>query len=137
MTRIEGIASFVVLCAVVWSAGCRHAATGGDPISPGDLSARIGSAGAPVVLDVRTPQEYASGHIPGAVNIPHGELATRLAEIPGGKSAEIVVHCQAGGRAATAEKVLAQQGYTNVRDLQGHFGGWVQQGFPVERTGQP
>jgi len=132
MTRAKGFPSFILLCAVLWSAGCQHPPTGEGPIAAQDLAKRIGSGSAPVVLDVRSPEEYAAGHIPGAINIPHSELATRLAEIPGAKSTEIVVHCQAGGRAATAEKILVQEGYTDVRDLQGHFGGWSQQGLPVE-----
>jgi rhodanese-related sulfurtransferase len=122
---------------VVWTTGCPHPATSTTPIAAADLAQRIRNGAAPVILDVRTPAEYSAGHIPGAINIPHNELSARLAEIPPAKSAEIVVHCQAGGRAATAESTLTQAGYTNLRDLQGHMGGWVKAGFPVDTTKGP
>ena len=82
---------------------------------------------------MRTPAEYAAGHIPGSINIPHTEIEQRLKDIPAAKSAEIVVHCQGGGRAAAAERELAAAGYTNLRDLTGHMKGWQQGGFPVDR----
>lgn len=132
MLRATRFPSVVLLWVVLWNAGCQQSTTSSGPIAAEDLAKRIGSGSAPVVLDVRTPEEYAAGHIPGAINIPHDELAKRLAEIPGAKSTEIVVHCQAGGRAAKAENILIEEGYTDVRDLQGHFGGWVQEGLPVE-----
>jgi len=137
MTRGTSRPSIILFCAILCSVGCQRATTTEGPIAAPELAKRVGSGSAPVILDVRTPAEYAAGHIPGSINIPHTELATRLAEIPGTKSTEIVVHCQAGRRAATAEEILAQQGYTGVRDLQGHFGGWVQQGLPVEPAKTP
>lgn len=137
MMRATRLPSFVFLWVVLWSAGCQQPTTSSGPIAAEDLAKRIGTGSAPVVLDVRTPEEYAAGHIPGAINIPHDQLATRLTELPGAKSTEIVVHCQAGRRAATAENILVQGGYTDVRDLQGHFGGWVQQGLPVEAGRTP
>ena len=125
----------LMLCAALGSA-CQRASNA-PPIAAEDLAKRLGVEGAPVVLDVRSPAEYATGHIPGAINIPHNELAWRLAEIPTGKSGEIVVHCQAGKRAAAAEGVLAEAGYTDVRDLQGHMAGWVDADLPVESGGTP
>jgi len=102
------------------------------PIPPADLAARIAAGDAPLILDVRTPEEFAAGHIPGAVNVPHDELAERLSEIPAARSEEIVVHCQSGRRAAQAESVLGEAGYTQLRDLEGHFQAWQQGGHPVE-----
>jgi phage shock protein E len=137
MTRAAKIFVLPLLCAVLCGSGCQPSSTPTGPIAAQELAKRIAGGTAPAIVDVRTPAEYAAGHIPGAINIPHTELATRLAELPGKKSTEIVVHCQGGGRAAAAEKVLAEQGYTDVRDLQGHFGGWIQQGLPVEPAKAP
>ncbi|MBI3784224.1 MAG: rhodanese-like domain-containing protein [Deltaproteobacteria bacterium] len=138
MRRTVGfVSSLILLCTAVLTTSCQHAEVSTASIAAADLAQRIRSGAAPVILDVRTPAEYSAGHIPGAINIPHSELATRLAEIPASKSAEIVVHCQAGGRAAKAESTLTQAGYTNVRDLQGHMGGWVQAGFPVDAAKGP
>lgn len=97
------------------------------------LESRLGTDEAPLVLDVRTEREYAAGHIPGAVNIPHDELPERLDELPADRDTEIVVHCQSGKRAAIAERVLAQAGYGEVRDLDGHWAGWSAEGLPTEQ----
>jgi phage shock protein E len=70
-----------------------------------------------VVLDVRTPAEYASGHIDGALNLPIDELATRIGSVVPDKDTSIKVHCQSGGRSARAKKLLDQWGYANVEDL--------------------
>ena len=104
----------------------------GSLIELAELSARLSSPTAPVILDVRTPVEFAAGHIPGAVNIPHDKLAERLASLKLPSTAEIVVHCKSGRRAALAESLLRASGYTNVRDLRGHMQGWRAGGFPIE-----
>jgi len=108
------------------------AASEGNPISPARLAERIGAGSAPLILDVRTRAEYRQGHIPGAVNIPHDELRARMAELPIARSDEVVVHCQRGGRARLAEAALRQGGYSNVRDLSGHWQAWRAAGLSVE-----
>ena len=97
------------------------------------LAALIAKNDAPLILDVRTVEEFDAGHIPGAVNIPHTELAARLEELGPGKEREIVVHCKSGKRAGMAAEVLAEAGFTAVRDLDGHMDGWEAAGFPLER----
>lgn len=76
-------------------------------------------AGDCVVLDVRTPEEYAAGHIPGAVCIPGGELATRAADELPRREQPILVYCRSGRRSAGAAAELAALGYTDVRDMGG------------------
>ena len=93
-------------------------------ISPAELAQRLKAPKPPVVLDVRTREEYAAGHIETAINLPHDELERRLGEIPGNKSSEIVVYCRSGKRARIAENLLVEKGYTNVRDLAGHWQEW-------------
>jgi rhodanese-related sulfurtransferase len=105
---------------------------GAKTIAPAALAQRIAAGDAPVVLDVRTPEEYAAGHIPGAVNIPHDQLRDRVAELGADPGAEIVVHCQSGRRASMAEDVLHGAGFTNVVDLEGHMAAWKEGGHPVE-----
>lgn len=126
---------FALLAAVLLLFACNG--PGGEgaavaPIAADQLAERIAAGSPPVVLDVRSREEFARGHIPGAVNIPHDELAGRLAEIPGDPSQEIVVHCQSGRRAGMAENVLREHGYTNVRDLTGQWQGWQAAGLPRE-----
>jgi rhodanese-related sulfurtransferase len=66
--------------------------TNAAEVAAEEILARIESGTAPVLLDVRTPEEFASGHVPGALNIPHDELAQRLGEVEGQQSSEVVVH---------------------------------------------
>ena len=68
------------------------------------------TSGRPFVLDVRTPQEFASGHIPGAVNIPVDDLRSRLGELP--RDREIATYCQVGQRGYLATRILQQNGFT-------------------------
>lgn len=92
-------------------------------------------ADAPFVLDVRTPEEFATGYVPGAVNIPFDQLAARLAEVP--KDREVVLYCRSGRRALIAADVLAANGYQNLDHLEGDIVAWVEQGRPVEKPKDP
>ncbi|MDF1561486.1 MAG: rhodanese-like domain-containing protein [Deltaproteobacteria bacterium] len=102
------------------------------PISGADLQQRIEAGLAPFILDVRTPSEYAGGHVPGALNLPHDTLASRLGEVPASPGEELVVYCHGGSRASAAETVLVDAGYLHVRLLEGHWSAWSQDGRPTE-----
>ncbi len=104
-----------------------------NTIEATDLENRIEQGDTPLILDVRRPSEYAEGHVPGAVNIPRGDLEDRLAELGPDRDREIVVYCKSGMRAAMAERELVDAGFTNVLDLDGHMQGWEEAGLPVER----
>lgn len=67
------------------------------------------------LVDVRSAAEYASGHAPGTLNIPLGELSSRLAEIP--KSAPVVVGCASGSRSGMAKLLLKKNGYPDVYNI--------------------
>ena len=82
------------------------------------------------VLDVRSPEEFATGHVPGAVNVPYDHVASRLAEIP--KDKDVVLYCRSGRRAALAADVLEQNGYPHLQLMQGDMPAWEQAGLPVE-----
>lgn len=71
-----------------------------------------------VLLDVRTPEEYAEKHIEGSINIPLKELAASLDRLPD-KDAPIFVHCLSGGRSGVAASFLQRNGYTNVANIGG------------------
>jgi rhodanese-related sulfurtransferase len=101
-------------------------------IEIGELLSRIEEGYAPAILDVRTPEEFAEGHISGAINIPLAELEARASELGIGTSDELVVYCRTGRRAAIAEAALSELGYTNLRDLDGHIKGWQKAGYPLE-----
>ena len=71
-----------------------------------------------LLLDVRSVEEFASGHLQGAVNIPVQDLARRLGEV-GGKTRPVVVYCAAGPRATQAARILTEAGHTRIVDLGG------------------
>ena len=83
------------------------------------------------MLDVRTPEEYAEGHIPGAVLIPVQELEQRLGEVP--KDRQVYVYCRSGVRSVQASKILAGAGFTHIENVEGGIKAWQAAGFPIEQ----
>lgn len=71
-----------------------------------------------VLLDVRTPQEYREGHIPGSKNVPLQTL-DKVRSVVENKDTELFVYCYSGARSRQAAAVLGQMGYTNVRNIGG------------------
>ena len=69
-----------------------------------------------VLLDVRSPEEFAAGHLPGAMNIPVGEVRARAAEL-GPRSRPVVTYCRSGGRSARAASTLRELGFERVLNL--------------------
>ena len=110
------------------------AAGGPAPIEPKQLGERIAWADPSlVVLDVRTPAEFAEGHLPGAINIPHTELASRLEELSRAREADIVVYCRTGNRTAQALGILENAGFSRLFHLQGDYTRWSEEKRPVVR----
>ena len=72
------------------------------------------------VIDVRSAAEFDSGHIEGAVNIPHDEIGTRITEVTEDKDQAIVLCCRSGGRAGIALRALQELGYTQVENAGGY-----------------
>ena len=93
-------------------------------------SAESTIAGTPgiVVLDVREPDEYEQGALPGAVHIPRGHLESQIENRVADHAAPIVVYCAGGTRSAFAAKTLAELGYTDVRSMAGGFNRWKNEG---------
>jgi glyoxylase-like metal-dependent hydrolase (beta-lactamase superfamily II)/rhodanese-related sulfurtransferase len=103
-------------------------------ISAGDLSARLGGPSAPLVLDVREPEEFTGelGHIRGALLVPMDALARRLPKLAGYVDRDVVVVCRAGARSASAAVILKQAGFGRVKNLAGGMLAWVGAGLAVE-----
>ncbi len=99
-------------------------------LAPQAYQEQFSTAGAAhQLIDVRTPEEFAAGHIPGAVNIPIDELGGRLSELS--QAEPVVVYCRSGNRSAQAARILDQAGYSGVYDLGGVIA-WQQAGLPLE-----
>jgi rhodanese-related sulfurtransferase len=122
-----------VLAACAPSAGAQAAAGAGELVGPRDLYALL-AAGAVLVVDVRTPEEFARGRVAGAINVPEHAAAAWAAELrrrAGGRP--IVLYCRSGRRARLVEAVLERHGLREILHLDGQMAGWAAAGLPVER----
>jgi rhodanese-related sulfurtransferase len=100
-------------------------------ISRTDLSRRIESGRAPVIVDVRTSWEYENGHIPGALHIPFWSVLCRGNEILLSEGDPVVLYCEHGPRAYIARADFWLHGISVVY-LDGHMTTWRKKGFPIE-----
>jgi len=137
MRRLSTVAAVLTLTAVLGLASSPGRGSAADPGPPpgkvdGETARALVAAGARVV-DVRTPQEFAEGHVPGALNVPHDEIARRAAEI-GPPSTRVVVYCRSGRRSAAAAETLARLGYDRVYDL-GSLSAWPGKGAAAPPKG--
>jgi phage shock protein E len=135
---------FAVLAAVAL-AGC--GGSSGDTASPGTTATTAGAsavtlvtpeqaqkvidAGGVTLLDVRTPEEFAAGHIAGAQNIDFyaADFADRIAALD--SSTAYVVYCHSGNRSGQATAMMARDGFTDVTDVDGGIAAWEGAGLPV------
>lgn len=100
-------------------------------VSPREAVAERKAAGETVFLDVREPNEWNLGHVPGAVHIPRGQLESQVERrIP--REARVLIYCAAGNRSALAADTMQQMGYTNVASVADGWRGWVHAGGDVE-----
>jgi len=132
------IITLAVLALVIGGAACTPSANSAPTTAPVIASQRItpleymnefGDGTSHLLVDVRTPEEFASGHIQNAVNIPVETLQTRLDEVPGG--VPVVVYCRSGNRSASAAQILVENGFQQVYDL-GGIKDWVALGLPIQ-----
>jgi rhodanese-related sulfurtransferase len=120
-------------CGASSAASPTPAPTVAGPVAmPAEVSVTDAAAlrdGGALMLDVREPDEWAAGHIPGATLIPLGQLASRLSEVS--REATIVTVCRSGRRAAEARDILLGAGYQAVASMSGGMNEWVAAGLPV------
>ena len=95
------------------------------------LKAKL-DAGPLTLIDVRTTEEYAGGHVPGAVNIPLDQLESRLSELESSKEQEIYLICASGKRSAAATALLSSSGFSQPVNVNGGTNGWRSAGYAVE-----
>ena len=102
-----------------------------DEISSTAAQDLLTSSDAPLFVDVREPDEWQEGHIPGAVYATRGRLEQQIEGLVPDKSRPLVVYCSGGSRSAFAAKSLAELGYEDVVNLAGGFTDWKRNGFEV------
>ena len=115
------IAVSVALMLIPLLVGC----SGGDrknvyeQITPAEAKALMNSEQDHVILDVRTPEEFAAGHIAGAILIPDYEIREKAENILTDKDQLMLVYCRSGRRSKNAANELAALGYTNIKEFGG------------------
>ncbi|MBW2241506.1 MAG: rhodanese-like domain-containing protein [Deltaproteobacteria bacterium] len=121
---------FLVLVSLLAVGAVAEDADLAPSISAGELHDRREAGTAPVTIDVRTAEEYASGHIPGAVNIPFDEVAERIGEIDAPHG--VALYCMVGPRARKGETALRAAGVEKVFHLEGGMAAWKEAGLPID-----
>ena len=94
---------------------------------------------ADVLIDVREADEFAAGHLPGALHASRGMLEFKLSSQPAltPRDLKVVLYCKTSGRAALAAVAMHEMGYLNVQSIAGGYDAWVAAGKPVIRPEQP
>lgn len=103
-------------------------------IEPNELASLLKSCSngdCPKIVDVREPWEYKQGHVPGAILMPLGQLASRLTELD--PEHPVAVICASGNRSQSAAALLGQKGFKTVYNVLGGTGAWIRSGLEVER----
>lgn len=126
LTRVRGVCQADVVHSWKSLRGKLETVAQQDPASLMKLTGKEGLQ----IVDVRNPDEWSEGHLPGAIHIPLAQLPDRVGELE--PSASIVLHCKGGGRSSIATSFLQSRGMTNVSNLAGGFEAWVAQGLDVE-----
>ena len=128
--RLKNILVFVALVAVIFLGS--PALAGGGVIDAAQVQQLLNQDRASVLLlDVRTPGEFAQGHLPGSVLIPMRQVPNNLAAISRDK--KVVVICATGARSGAVTKYLAEQGYPWVKNYSGGMSDWSRRGLPIVR----
>ncbi|MEV7794087.1 rhodanese-like domain-containing protein [Streptomyces sp. NPDC087512] len=107
--------------------------TPASALAPAALHRLVREGKAPRLLDVRTPGEFRTAHIPGSYNVPLDTLREHRSELLTHLDEDVVLVCRSGARATQAEKALAEAGLPNLRVLEGGIVAWEAAGAPVNR----
>ena len=111
--------SFALLLALVLLLTACAQAVSYEQITQEEAKQIMDTTNGYILLDTRTREEYDQSHIPGALLIPHTEIAQRAADELPDKDQLILVYCRSGNRSKQASEILAELGYTNVKEFGG------------------
>lgn len=101
------------------------------PVSPDVLLQRQAQGADLLVLDVRSAEEFAAGHVPGAINVPLPDVSAAHPQLKSWKDRQVVVYCRSGRRSGMAIKELEAAGFSRVMHLEGDMLGWDAGKHPV------
>ena len=130
MKNIKRLITFILSALLLSSCASDDGSSGSYRSVSADEAAEImKSESGYIILDVRRPDEYAEGHIPGAINVPNEEIGTaEISSLPD-KAQLILVYCKSGRRSKVAAEKLVKLGYTNIVE----FGGILDWKGDIER----
>ena len=100
-------------------------------VSPQDVQEMRRRGDDVMYLDVREPNEWNLGHVPGAVHLPRGTLETKVEQLVP-RDRKVVIYCAGGNRSALAADTMQQMGYTDVASMSGGWREWIGSGGDVE-----
>jgi rhodanese-related sulfurtransferase len=105
------------------------------PITEAEAAIRA----ADVLIDVREADEFAAGHLPGAIHASRGMLEFKLSGNPAlaARDIQVVLYCKTSGRAALAAATMQEMGYVNVKSIAGGYDAWLAAGKPVHKPDLP
>jgi len=98
-----------------------------------DVARQELESGKSLVIDIREPQEHATGVAPGVQLLPMRQLAARISEIPNDPKRPVLLICNTQNRSSATWKFLREKGYTNVRFVQGGMSEWARRAWPMVR----
>jgi rhodanese-related sulfurtransferase len=121
---------FALISSLLLLVGCSTSTAGATNMDVLDFSKKITESGV-VILDVRTPGEFAEGYIEGArmIDFQGGSFETEIASLD--KNATYAVYCRSGNRSGQAVKIMQDAGFLNLFNLEGGVIDWANQGMPL------
>jgi rhodanese-related sulfurtransferase len=126
----------LALCATVLVAACGDTQASADVVSLEVARADLES-GRAVLIDIREPEEHATGVAPGARLLPMRQLSQRLAEIPADPAQPVLLICNTQNRSSATLRALRERGYGHVRYVNGGMSEWARRGWPLVPPSQP
>ncbi|KAF5038560.1 Thiosulfate sulfurtransferase GlpE [anaerobic digester metagenome] len=135
--HLHPLLAFLSVVVLVLAGGCLEGSPAPDDrvvrtITPSEASALIEERGDDpgfVIIDVRRPDEFAGGHIPGAVNIDSAEFSEHLNSLDAG--ATYLIYCQRAGRSSGVRELMREAGFCEVYEIEGGMNAWNAAGLPV------
>lgn len=133
--RTNMVVSIVIFISVLlFPFGITYCANESARITASELKTMIEKGEKVTLIDVRTPEEYNDGYIPGAINIPLDKIP-EIKDFP--YQGKIVVYCRAGVRSLKAKKIFDEKGYKGIKDLEGGINAWIKIGGKTIKPQKP
>ena len=134
MARRRAMVSALAMCLGWAAAGCTQATTGAGAVSV-EVARAEHEAGRAVLIDIREPDEFATGVVAGAKLLPMRQFAARLGEIPTDPNMPVLLVCHTQSRSSATLRALRERGYSHVRYVHGGMSEWARRGWPMVKPG--